>query len=169
VAPSDCIGLQQLAPAPQSLFPMVQLRNVMQMPWPCGSRSTSHDVPLGHWPPPLVHGVPMPLQLPVVGGHVVPVGAAQTPESVPLEPDVPDVPELPEVPEVPEVPDVPDVAELPDDVAGVPEVPDVPGSVLPDELGVVGWLSVDLSPVLGVLDDEQWRRSTPPRTAPMTR
>ena len=48
VAPSEAIGLQQLAPVPQSLWPSVQLRKVMQMPCPCGSRSMSHEVPLGH-------------------------------------------------------------------------------------------------------------------------
>jgi hypothetical protein len=73
---------QHVAPAPHAPLPGVQERYVMQMPTPEGSRSLSHDVPILHSPPFFVHGAPIPLQLPAVGGHVVPAGGVQSPLSV---------------------------------------------------------------------------------------
>jgi hypothetical protein len=65
--------LQHDAPVPQSWFPGVHARYEMQIPAPLGSRSTSQDFPTErHSPPPFVHGLPMPRQLPAVVGHVVP-------------------------------------------------------------------------------------------------
>ncbi len=97
------------------------------------------------------------MQFPVVGGHVVPVGAAQTPASLPApeldpaSPEVPDAPLVPDVPELPEVPEVPDAPEVP----GVPLAPDVPVPEVPDELGVVGCVSVEALPGVGALVEEQ--------------
>ena len=111
----------------------------MQMPCPWGSRSLSHEVPGLHSPPPFVQGLPMPLQLPAVGGHVVPVGAAQLLASEPASPGLPDVPDDddPELLELLEVPEVPELLELlaPPEVPELLDVPEPPASGL--ELGVL--------------------------------
>src|SRR5262245_3380270 len=49
----------------------------MQIPLPRGSRSRSQRLPAAlHSPPPFVHGLPIPLQLPLVVGHAVPPGGS---------------------------------------------------------------------------------------------
>jgi hypothetical protein len=83
--------LQHVAPLPQSPLFGVHFRIEMQIPLPLASRSTSHCNPReSHCFPPLVHGVPMPLQFPAVVGHVSPVGGVQVPgveESVVVVPE----------------------------------------------------------------------------------
>ncbi len=114
----------------------------MQMPWPWGSRSRSQDVPAAQPPAPFTQGLPMPLQLPAVGGQVLPVGGAQVlasvPESLPASPELPDVPEVPELPELPEVPELPELPDVPDEPS--PEVPEVPDVLDVPESGSVGLL-----------------------------
>ncbi len=111
----------------------------MHMPAPCGSRSLSHCVPPVHSPPFFVHGSPMPLQFPAVGGHAIPAGGSHAPLSPPSSPASPDAPESPDDPDDPDEPEEPEDPDDPDE----PDDPDDPPSCSP----VAGTLGDD--------DDEQ--------------